>query len=357
MNVGGPAMLILALLKSDKRELLDQKLVYGGVAKGEREVPLHGVEKKVSYNRSLGREISIRDLFCLLGQIRELYRFKPEILVSHTFKAGLINRVSVLFVLNHKPKVVHNYHGHLLHGYMGSFRRAIYIQIEKILARFSDAIIVDGPGVKAELMQAGIGMEYKYSIILPGVTPPIHQYTSKQPLEPIFGFIGRLEDIKRPEIFLDVLEALYKLNWNGSAKIYGEGSLLPVLKNRIEKNKIRVELSPFVEDIYVALNEIDILVVTSANEGTPLTIMEAAYAGVPTVSFNVGSISSILINGVTGVLVPDEPEALIEACFGLVKNPESLIQLSNNAKVYAASNFNIERYVDDHIKLYNSLSQ
>jgi glycosyltransferase involved in cell wall biosynthesis len=105
------------------------------------------------------------------------------------------------------------------------------------------------------------------------------------------------------------------------------------------------------------LNEIDILVVTSANEGTPLTIMEAAYAGVPTVSFNVGSISSILINGVTGVLVPDEPEALIEACFGLVKNPESLIQLSNNAKVYAASNFNIERYVDDHIKLYNSLSQ
>jgi hypothetical protein len=66
MNVGGPAMLILALLKSDRRELLDQKLVYGGVAKGEREVPLHGVEKKVSYNRSLGREISIRDLFCLL---------------------------------------------------------------------------------------------------------------------------------------------------------------------------------------------------------------------------------------------------------------------------------------------------
>ena len=137
--------------------------------------------------------------------------------------------------------------------------------------------------------------------------------------------------------------------------IYGDGELKDKIQERIREEKLPVELRPFEKDVYRVLANVDILVMTSDNEGTPLTVMEASYAGVPCIGTNVGSMRDIVKDGVNGFLVDPTSASLAIVLQELLENRQELTRLILGTSKYAEDNFNIRNYVHGHEKLYEGL--
>ena len=137
--------------------------------------------------------------------------------------------------------------------------------------------------------------------------------------------------------------------------IYGDGELKEKIQEQILEERLPVELRPFEKDVYQVLASVDILVMTSDNEGTPLTVMEASYAGVPCIGTNVGSMKDIVKDGVNGFLVNPDAESLANILEELLDDKLSLNLLKLRASKYAEENFNVQNYVSEHEKLYAGL--
>ena len=173
--------------------------------------------------------------------------------------------------------------------------------------------------------------------------------------EVVIAFIGRLAPIKRPDRFLDLVQDLSEKRVDVKFLIYGDGELKGEIQERIRQEKLPVELRPFERDVYQVLANVDILVMTSDNEGTPLTVMEASYAGVPCIGTNVGSMRDIVKDGVNGFLVDPSAASLAIVLQELLENRQKLTRLILGASKYAEDNFNIRNYVHGHEKLYEGL--
>ncbi len=361
MNVGGPAFLIKELMTGIDRERFDQILVYG-VCEGN-EVEIEGV-------KNLGRTIKVKDLhrsldiqadLKALKAIRNIIRSeKPDVVDTHTFKAGFLVRVIYLFSLKRKIKIVHHYHGHLLSGYFRRQTLSIYKMIERILAVKANVLVTDGLSITNELVANGIAPIEKFRHITPGVAVPTGLLASSKLSESlnrkiVIAFIGRLVPIKRPDRFLDLVKEFSKSRTDCEFYMYGEGELRDSIEARILQEDLQVRLMPFEKNIFQILKNVDLLVMTSDNEGTPLTVMEASYAGVPCFGTNVGSMGDIVENGINGYLVNPDVSSLITGLNNLLDNRLTLARLQLTASKYADKNFNVRRYVETHQELYSGL--
>ena len=358
MNVGGPAFLVMALMRGMEESRIHQKLVFGEVLGNEKEVEFQDLGFDYCRLISMSRELSpLDDLRALQAIILMIRKFKPDIVDTHTFKAGLLGRIASLLILNRKPVLVHHYHGHLLYGYFGRAKKSIYILIEKILSKFSDVLVVDSIKIAAELISHGIGDTRIYKEILPGVQEP---KLSQIPVrarngEYRIGFIGRFEPIKQPLHFLEVVKHLGSSKAKFDFRMVGEGSLSDLIEKSVKSRKLDVRVSPFAPNVYSVLSEIDILVMTSLNEGTPLIIMEAAYCGIPTISYNVGSVDRVIQNGKTGLICNGSPIEISEAIKVMTASEEIFSEFSSNAQRFADAEFGLDRYTKAHQELYQRL--
>ena len=363
MNVGGPAVQISGLMRNFDETRFDQLLVTGFCANDESDY-LENVAQDVTAMRipGLGRRINLLDdIRVLIKLVKLIGEFKPDIIHTHTAKAGFLGRLASLISL-HKSIRVHTFHGHLLYGYFGPFKRSLVILIEKILGFFTHSLLAVGENVRRELLEVGIGKPNKFEVMSPGLglKPLPDKEVSKASLgldskQLQCAYIGRVTQIKRPDRFLDVVSISQQRGLPIHFFMAGAGSLLRVSEERINENELPVKILGWQNDIEQVLSAADIVILTSDNEGTPLSLIQAGMAGLPVVTTNVGSISDIVLNGSTGFITSKSPIDIADALEKLTSDVELRLRMGSKGKEFTKSHFGVTRLVNDHQNLYTKL--
>lgn len=342
MNVGGPAELIVQLLDG----LHEQALLTGEVEEGEADhLTLRAPRTPFTRVPGLGRSPRAGDDLRALGfLVRELRRRRPDIVHTHTAKAGVLGRLAARAA--GVPHVVHTFHGHLLSGYFSpSVTRAVVLT-ERTLARTTDRIVSVGERVRDDLLTAGIGRLDQYRVIAPGVRvaePPARGDARRAldlPLEvPVVATIGRLTAVKRPDRLLAVAALLPDVQF----VVAGEGPLLEQTRRDAPENVRFLGWRSDVERIWAAA---DVALLTSDNEGMPVALVEAALCGTPAVSTDVGSAREVVLGEVT----PLDASALAAALRRVLQ-----ADLGEAARSYARETFSPAAMLSAHQALYGEL--
>jgi len=363
MNVGGPAVQVSGLMRGFNSSEFDHRLYTGFCAIDEADY-LDSVATDVKATRieGLGRRVSLRgDMRAFFSLIKAIREFEPHIIHTHTAKAGFLGRLASLVSLQ-KSVRVHTFHGHLLNGYFGSFKRTLVVIAEKSLAVITQQLLAVGDKVRQDLLEAGIGFREKFGLMPPGLA--IGNLPSKNDALVFFGlnherlqcaFIGRVTQIKRPDRFLDVVSEIKKRQINLDFFIAGDGELLEACGERIIAENLPVKVLGWQSNIEKVLSAADIVVLTSDNEGTPLSLIQAGMAGLPVVSTNVGSVPEVVLDGVTGVIAELNVQEIANALEKLVNDEALRSQLGSAAREFTLANFGVERLVHDHEALYKKL--
>jgi glycosyltransferase involved in cell wall biosynthesis len=363
MNVGGPAVLVADLMQSVDTGMFEQFLVTGYCDKNESDY-LEELAIDIPSVRvlGLGRSISIqKDLSALIGIIREIKEFDPDVIHTHTTKAGVLGRIAGL-IAKPSAKRVHTFHGHLLHGYFGKGKTHVVILIETILGWISHRLVAVGTNVMKDLLKVGIGTDSKFHVIFPGLqdldTVPKARARTELGLDAeklYLVFVGRLTQIKRPDRLVEIAAELKKDYLNVHLLVAGAGELFNSTKNAAESRDLPITFYGWRSDIARILCASDIAVLCSDNEGIPLTLIQAAQAGLPIVSTDVGSVSDIVKNGTSGTLVDCSSKALADALRILIEDADLRARFGAAGKVRAAEYFSSKSMVAAHERLYIDL--
>jgi glycosyltransferase involved in cell wall biosynthesis len=360
MNVGGPAVQVSGLMRGFDQEVFEQELLTGFCAADEADY-LEKVATDVKAIRidGLGRSIKPRaDLTALFAIVKEIRRFKPDVIHTHTAKAGVVGRIAST-LSGHKSIRVHTFHGHLLHGYFGTTKTKIVVLIEKFLALFTDQLLAVGKQVQDDLIKAGIGNSKKFAIMPPGLqlanVPTKSEARIELGLDPdeiYCAFIGRITQIKRPDRFLDVVAKSETDNVKLNFIVAGAGEKLRYCEERASSENLPVTFLGWREDIEVVLAAADFVILTSDNEGTPLSLIQAGMVGIPVVATNVGSTNEIVVDGQTGFLTDLSVDQLSEAVAKLASDSDLRAKMGAAGKEYTLARYGVERLVKDHQDLY-----
>ena len=363
MNVGGPAVIVAELMRGLDKSQFEQILVTGYCDENEADY-LDTVAKDIKATRiaGLGRSVSlIADLKAFFGLVSLIRKYQPDVIHTHTAKAGVLGRLASLLAGRGAVRV-HTFHGHLLHGYFSSVLTKLVVLIEKFFAARTSVLIAIGSKVKEDLLAAGIGRADKYRVFFPGLPAP--KTGSKAAVQSALGispevlyctFVGRLTQIKRPDRLLDVAAECKRRGIDLRFLVAGEGELFESSKQRAMKEQLNVTFFGWRSDIDQIFAASDIAILTSDNEGIPLTLIQAAQAGLPIVATNVGSISDIVINESTGYLTSTTAAALADAIEKLVRDPQLRQMMGAAGKAHAERYFSLDRMIKDHSDLYRSL--
>lgn len=357
MNVGGPAVIVAELMRGLDPLKFEQILVTGYCDETEADY-LDEVATDIQATRiaGLGRSVSpladLRAFFSLVGMIR---KFQPDVIHTHTAKAGVLGRLASMLA-GRSAKRVHTFHGHLLHGYFSGWKTKLVIAIEKFFAARTDTLVAIGSQVKEDLVGAGIGKESQYEVFYPGLPAP--RDMSRADARKQLGwsndgiaitFVGRLTQIKRPDRLLDIASKV-----SGAEFIVaGEGELFEMCKERAAKENLPVTFMGWRKDVDLIFAASDIAILTSDNEGIPLTLIQAAFAGLPIVSTKVGSISDLVIEGGNGFLLPTNADAMAKAVQEMINRPDMRRAMGDYGRKHAQQYFSLERMISDHSSLYS----
>lgn len=335
LNVGGPAKhvvwLTTALQDADYRSLL----VTGSVPAGEEDMSYFADEAGVTpfYIPEMSREISPNDVVTIWKIFRLMLRERPDIVHTHTAKAGSVGRVAgflyrwltpgTLIGRPRRCKFVHTYHGHVFHSYYGRRRTRMFVVIERLLARFvTDRLIVVSEQQGAEIgNDFRVGRRGQIKVIPLGLDLQVFANHATRRMRfrqelgvddetVLIGIVGRLTEIKNHRMFLNSVARL-KADERRRMRfvVIGDGSLRLALDQQAQSLGLGTDVifaggrkDP--EYFYPAL---DIVALTSRNEGTPLTLIEAMANARPVVSTSVGGVVDLL-----GEVVEDGPYRICE---------------------------------------------
>jgi glycosyltransferase involved in cell wall biosynthesis len=265
-------------------------------------------------------------------------------------------------ILTRVPVRVHTFHGHVLHGYFSPTVTRVFIQIERVLGRFTHAIVSVGSQVRDDLLAVGIGSPEKYTVIAPGVARG--EMVSKDFARKSLGvdpdaqvalFIGRLTQIKRPDRLLEAFDFVLKEVPSAVLLMAGEGELFESTKVMGERFGESVRFLGWRSDLAVLFAAADVAVLSSDNEGMPVTLIEASMAGVPCVTTDVGSAREVVLDNETGFVVPTDSVAIAQALITLFTNEKLRHEMGVAAAAHTMANFSSNRLVQDHVNLYRKL--
>ena len=363
MNVGGPAVQVSGLMRGFNSVDFDQRLYTGFCASDEADyLDTVATDVKATRIKGFGRRVSLSgDIKAFFSLVKEIRSFKPHIIHTHTAKAGFLGRIASIISL--QPSIrVHAFHGHLLNGYFGSFKRALVVIAEKILAIFTHQLLAVGDKVRQDLLAAGIGNSKKFGLMPPGLE--IGELPNKLISQEFYGltsstvqcaFIGRVTQIKRPDRFLDVVSEIKERGVAIEFFMAGDGEVLENCRKRIADEDLPVKILGWQSDIEKVLAAADVVVLTSDNEGTPLSLIQAGMAGLPVVTTRVGSVPEVVLDGVTGIITSLEVQEIADALEKLVNSNELRAQMGTKAQEFTLANFGVIRLVHDHQELYKKL--
>lgn len=363
MNVGGPAVQVSGLMRGFNPSEFDQRLYTGFCSVDEADY-LDTVANDVVAMRiaGLGRRLSFGgDIKAFILLVKEMRSFKPHVIHTHTAKAGFLGRIASIISL--QPSIrIHTFHGHLLNGYFGPVKKSLVVFVEKVLALFTHELLAVGTKVRQDLLDAGVGNLEKFGVMPPGLL--IGHLSPKKESQKFFGisssklqcaFIGRVTKIKRPDRFLDAVREVKARGIEIEFLMAGDGELLDMCRERVDLEDLPVTILGWQSEIEKVLSASDIVILTSDNEGTPLSLIQAGMAGLPVVTTNVGSVPEIVLDGKTGIITGLDVHELVDAIEKLANNNELRDQLGSAAQEFTNANFGVQRLVSDHENLYKRL--
>ena len=397
LNVGGPARHVVWLMKGLQDDEFQSTLIAGCVPDGEEDMGYLAEQNGVKpvFIDEMSRELSIRDAVSLIKVYRKMKVEAPDIVHTHTAKAGTVGRIAAFLyrwltwkTLIGKPRrvrVIHTFHGHVFHSYYGTLKTSVFIAIEKTLARFAtDKIVVISQQQFDEIhSQVGIGQKEQFAIIRLGIDlEPYRESAEKRSEfrrevgagenELLTGFVGRLTEVKNVSLYLQTAELYAKRNTGDLPKlrfiVVGDGHLREGLESEAFERGIETSVQFLgnrtdIENIYAGL---DVVALTSLNEGTPLSLIEAMASRRAVISTLVGGVADLLGDVCEshdgfevcerGIGVgPNSAESFVNGLIYLVKNEKLRESLASNGKDFVDAEYSKDRLVAEIRELYRDL--
>jgi glycosyltransferase involved in cell wall biosynthesis len=351
LNVGGTARYITQLATELPKHGIETFVATGFVQGAEIEDPS---AQSIDLIRvpAMGRSIRpIKDHLARKQLDKIIAEVKPDIIHTHTFKAGYVIRMK-----KQQVPVVHTFHGHLLDDpEFSGFKSRIIVELERNFAKSSAKLVTVGRRVADELLEQKIGHRAQFVNIPPGVVAvdmaPKAQAISNLNLEdngaPIVGWIARVTGVKNPMRALEVADALPDTRF----VMAGGGDLLEQVKAAATANVSVIGWSD-AADLFGAS---DIILSTSENEGMPVALIEAQLAGKPVVATDVGSVSEVILNHETGIVTNKNAGSIASAIESLVIDKAKREEMGRLATARAQALFSVDRMINAHIELYKSI--
>ena len=364
MNTGGVAVLISELVAGMDSEKFEVHLITGSCSHGEEDyLRARGLDLKQIVIPSMQRSLRpFQDLKALLQIARELKRLRPDIVHTHTSKAGLLGRVASQ-IATPKVRVIHTFHGHLLHGYFSKPATQFVTFSERALARISDILISMGNEVKANLLEAKIGKPQQFQVAFPGVREnkpnpnnlEAAKFKEEHLQNVIFTFVGRLSPIKRCDRIIETAILISNHVPAPYFLIIGDGESRKSLETQASGLPITfLGWESHTED-WLKISDAAILL--SDNEAVPLAMIEAGLAGLPVIATNVGSMGDVVENGINGFLVDPIVKEIATKIAALSESPELRKNLGEKGKELARQRFSVETMIKRHVEIYSQVIQ
>lgn len=373
LNVGGPALHVAYLTDGLDQRGYQTTLAAGSVGEGEgsMEYVARSLGVKPYIFPSLQREVSpFADAASVKDILRLIRELRPHILHTHTAKAGAVGRAAALLAGEARPPVVvHTFHGHVLRGYFNPVETELFRRLEQTFARTSDALIAVSPEVRDDLVRLGVAPAKKIAVVRLGLDLDIRvsRPEEREPFRRILGiapdafvvaWLGRMTEIKRVDELLDAFKLLRLTRHDAELLLVGDGPLREPLQRHAEALGIgdHCHFIGFYEDVAPILAASDVVALSSANEGTPVSLIEALAAERPVVSTEVGGVSDVVQHGRTGLLVPaGDTRAFADALLSLAEDPETRREFGEAGRRFVLPRYSVPRLVDDIDLLYTSL--
>ncbi len=375
LNIGGPAIQAITLTERLDEHGYRTTLVRGSEepAEGNMDELAEALGVKPVLVSSLRRNTGWRDVPALFALIRIIVREQPHIVHTHAAKAGTLGRLAALaaaVVSRHRPVLIHTFHGHSLTGYFSPWRSTLYRRIEWCLARQTDCLIAVSQEVRDELVALGVAPAHKFSVVPLGfeLSPFAINGSSRERLRqavrgelgiprdaPLVTLVARLVPIKRVDRFLRVANGLRTLP-EARFLIVGDGELRESLQSTPDALALgdRLVWAGFRRDMPGIYFASDVVVQTSDNEGTPVSLIEAQAAGVPVVSTRVGGTASVVAP--QQLAPPHDVAGLIQLVHDSLANTDAA-DLAAASTAEMRRRFDIARLVEDIIALYERYSR
>ena len=383
-NIGGPTYNAAYLTKYLLPEY--ETLLVGGV-KEEHEKGSEFILEDLGLDPIIVFEMrrSINPFQDLLAyrKIKQIIKeYKPDIVHTHAAKAGTLGRLAAISC--GVPVIVHTFHGHVFHSYFGKVKTSVFKIIERYLAKRSTAIIAISKKQKEELCDIHKITTRDKCVIIPLGFDLTRFYTDNDLKRQLFRqkynikddeiaivIVGRVVAIKNHSLFLDALKyVIDNSNKKVRAFIVGDGDNRKHIENQAKELGIQFTtqqdtfhdkllcFTSWIKDIDVVYSGADIVALTSLNEGTPVSLIEAEAASKPIITTNIGGIEDIVENRVTGLLVENNSKEMFgQNLLKLVENPELRESLSIKGRAFVNKHYNYTRLVSDVKALYDNLLQ
>jgi glycosyltransferase involved in cell wall biosynthesis len=320
----------------------------------------------------LHRNISpFRDLRAMLKLADLIRRERPTILHTHTAKAGAVGRVAALLAGSARPPiVVHTFHGHVLRGYFNRPMTSAFRTLERLLARMTTRLVAVSPEVRDDLVALGVAPASKFAVIRLGIEldqrvgdGAVTRAEARRQLGVsgdtfLVGWVGRMTAVKRTDLVVRTLERLVQDGVDARLLLVGDGPDRDGLERYAHELGVarRCLFLGYQEDVARWYDAIDVLLLPSVNEGTPVSVIEALAAERPAVATRVGGIPDVIRDGVDGFLVDsDDPGELAARLAELAKDPPQRAAMGAAGRVRVLERYSVDRLIDDIDRLYREL--
>jgi glycosyltransferase involved in cell wall biosynthesis len=354
MNTGGPAVFLDHLTNAMNDLGTQSTIAYGYCESNEADyTETHKLNSELFKVKALHRSLNpfddLKAFFALRRVIREI---NPDLVNTHTSKAGVLGRIAAKSI-SRNISVVHTYHGHLIYGYFAKYKTFVFTLIERFLALFTNAAVSITKETQTSLQKLKIGKKLKWNVIHLGI--PVTS-TSFLPLNSggklKLLWVGRFTDIKDPAYAVKVIEELERLSPDKfELNMVGGGELFERIKKSAQN--LPITFSGWLDKPFENSGYFDLLMLTSKNEGMGLVMLEAANYRKPTVARSVGGVGEFIANGVNGLLINGGPAEMANRINSL--KIEDITKMGEASYQVLVKDFTDKVMANNYLNLYKSL--
>lgn len=376
LNIGGPAIQAITLTKELERFGYQTRLVRGAEDPSEGNMDYLAAERDFvpTLIPEMRRDPGFGDFVALLRLVVLLWRDRPALVHTHAAKGGTLGRVATVVafpVRRWRPIVIHTYHGHSLSGYFSGRTTSIYRLIEQLLARVSDVLLAVSEQVQDDLIELNVASPSQFRVMPLGFD--LSPFTSDRDRSGrrsalrtawrvheghiVLTLIARLVPIKRVDRFIEMAVRLapdsrFRFVIVGDGELHGQLVASPAAVSLGQ----RLIWAGFRRDIADVCYASDVVMLTSDNEGTPVSLIEAQAAAVPVVSTDAGGVRAVVLDGRSGfVRATDDLPGLVESVRALADDPELRQRMALAGRRHVTTMYTLDRLVADHAELYDDL--
>ncbi len=370
LNVGGPAVYTISLTAGLDPAQFRQWLVTGMAAPYEGDMLAEAAARGVTpiIVPHLGRAIDAGDdLRAFMALVRLFRQLRPHIVETHTAKAGVVGRLAAWAA--GVPITVHTFHGHVFHSYFSPARSALVRWVERLLALRTTRIIALGPAQRAEILSYGVGRPEQIVSVPIGLDLEPYRASERHrgrlraelgvgPDTKLVGIVARLTAIKAHEVFLQAAAAVRRQHPDTQFVVVGAGERREELAQLAEEYGLApaVHWIGWRRDLPVVYADLDIVALTSRNEGLPTTLVEAMAAGRPVVATRVGGVPTLVAHGDTGLLAASgDANALASGLLTVLSNRHYAERLGAAARASVYPAYDLSAFIPRMADFYRHL--